>query len=110
MFVEYGNFIVPLVDVQVRNVRGTSRRGTICACGTWLDHWYVHTGSRRTRCAILGCGAPCRVGAHVVTDLPDFGRTEFIVPACHDCNHYSRVEWVDVHVNVPLVFVGGTSC
>jgi hypothetical protein len=71
---------------MVRNARGTSRRRA-CDCGTWIDHWYNETGSRRSTCAVLGCSDIATVGAHVV-DVSRRGARphHWIVPTCHHCN------------------------
>lgn len=85
----------------VRNIRGTSWRS--CSCGSWIEHYYNATGSRRQICGAYGCGKPAQVGAHV-HKIVGRGRAdwrEYIVPFCHACNMTS--DEIDLKVGVILV-------
>lgn len=84
----------------VRNVRGTA--GRLCACGSWLDHWYNETRSRRTMCAVLGCANDVAVGAHVheLTTKRGANWEQFIVPLCQPCNMSRDDLLVDVRIEL----------
>ena len=72
--------------IVVKNLRGTSKRR--CACGSWIEHYYNHTTSRRTTCGVLGCGGDFDLGGHVY-DLSGRRRQDwnhYIVPMCTPCN------------------------
>lgn len=82
----------------VKNLRGTS--GKVCMCGSWLDHWYNATGSRRSTCSVLGCSGGAEVGAHVLEVTTEGGnnRRHWIVPMCNYCNQSGGLLAIDIRV------------
>jgi len=52
---------------KVLNIQNTGDR-KCRKCDGWLDHWYNYSGSRRGTCAIVPCGNPAEVGAHIQID------------------------------------------
>jgi hypothetical protein len=87
--------------VIVGNVWGTSTRPR-CAHGSWIDHYYWLSGSRRMVCSILGCGNYVTLGAHV-RPINIGTSEEFIVPMCNSCN--ANHGWhMYLKLDVPLVY------
>ena len=83
---------------KVTNLRGTS--GRRCKCSSWMDHWFNYTGRERDICAIVPCGNPAQVGAHV---LIDDWRTDFswwIVPMCHTHNRDRENKKYEMYVDL----------
>ena len=73
---------------RVRNARGTSEDEPPGRPDTWQKYWKKHSGKRWPReCRIYHCTENADVGAHVTIDS---GSTEYIIPMCSDCNHYSK--------------------
>ena len=85
----------------VRNINGTSDNK--CECKGWLTHWKLATGSVRTRCAVVGCGRPAEVGAHVQITDGRSGAHWWIVPFCKTHNHYRNVGEMYIKRSVMLV-------
>jgi hypothetical protein len=69
--------------MQVRNLNGTSSNS--CNCGSWLNHWFRHSGKIATSCAVVGCKNPPAVGGHVQKSSL-FDMSWYIAPLCSSCN------------------------
>lgn len=70
-----------------KNVSGTKDRS--CSCGTWLNHWFLYSGSQNkaNKCSVLGCNSIAEVGGHV---RQGNGTKEYIVPLCKGCNNSTQ--------------------
>ena len=86
---------------KVKNLAGTS--GLRCKCGTWIKHWFNHTKSKRTLCAVIGCNKEARVGAHVHLTDRRMGAQWWIVPFCYSHNHHSKKEEVYLKPEIELI-------
>jgi len=84
----------------VKNINGTSKNQ--CNCNSWLEHWENFTGLIAGDCSVRGCTNEATVGAHVlITD----GRTPnkwWIVPMCHEHNHYTNYDEMILNKTVVL--------
>ena len=70
-----------------------SGKDKITCCDSWIDHWKNQTGSKRARCAYLGCSKETEHGAQIRfydTDKMRFLRTRWMIPLCPSHNHPSR--------------------
>ena len=87
--------------MKVKNIRGDRRT---CRCGSWIAHWRNCTGSKKRKCANRNCTNTKYYklyGAHVRKDGRD--KTEYIVPLCPACNHFSKANKLFEIGNTPLV-------
>jgi hypothetical protein len=85
----------------VKNLNGTS--GLRCNCGNWLAHWRNASRSYRAACAVLGCGRPAGVGAHVRSVDRRTDVRWWIAPFCKYHNHYRRTEELYLDSRITLV-------
>lgn len=91
----------------VKNVNGTA--GRKCNCGSWIKHWRDYSGSKRSKCSVLGCSNEAEVGAHVIHTDKRTSNKQWIVPLCRPCNHKyndknmpidSRVDLISANVSI----------
>jgi len=86
---------------KVKNLNGTT--GLRCRCGSWLAHWYNYTGSRRRRCAVIGCQRNVEVGAHVLSADRRTDVKWWIAPFCKTHNHYTHNKDVFLKEEIELI-------
>lgn len=81
----------------VKNVNNALK--ITCGCGGWLTHWRrfgkPSAGfAQRQACAVVVCGNPIEVGAHVQKEVLEGMRTLdmvgdaswYVLPLCRDCS------------------------
>lgn len=67
---------------RVKNINGTS--GNKCKCGSWIDHWKIHSKQKTNYCVEKNCTNTDLVGAHVQNTTSDM--SWYIIPLCSTHN------------------------
>ena len=89
---------------KVKNVKGSEQSRMQCKCGTWIQYWRNYTGSKRKRCAVLGCNGEAKVGAHVISVDGRTGNHRYIAPMCYSCNHHTNTDEMFLEAGIELIW------
>lgn len=88
-------------NYYVKNIRGTSTHRRLGQ--TWTEYYVEQTGSRATRCCVIGCGGSFDVGAHVQIQDGRVDKGWYIVPFCSSCNHHTNTDIMAIKRSTILV-------
>jgi hypothetical protein len=85
--------------MKIKNINGAS--DTVCACGSWMQHWEKFSGQKTTFCLAVGCMGKDLVGAHV-QNADAWDDQWYICPLCISHNERSKeLEISDSYKLVP---------
>ena len=87
----------------VKNIRGSEQSKLSCRCGSWITHWRNYTGSKRQRCAALGCNEIAKVGGHVISVDKRKTNHRYIVPLLYGCNHHTNKDGFFIEKGLEMV-------
>jgi protein AIR1/2 len=86
---------------KIKNINKTSNRK--CDCPNWLVHWRIFANSFREICAVIPCGYPAEVGAHVLISDGRYPNQWYVVPMCKKHNNYNNLDEMFIDCRILLV-------